>query len=109
MRERGELHGPPLGVTLKRFWLSWEHVTDGPTFELHSPWWVSGETFSGERQMICAAVLAQSEEAARKLIEASYDPGGAVAEWRFCNEREPDWTPFCDRFPRAKWMHWPPR
>ena len=42
-----------------RFWLSWCSVDDTPTalgaFELHSPWWVSGE--GEDYSTICAAVI----------------------------------------------------
>lgn len=92
---------------MKRFWISWEHTVGGPVFELDSPWWISGYGFDGDMETICAAVLAENEEAAKRLVLDSYDESPGEVEWRFCNERPDDWTPFCDRFRQAKWMKWP--
>jgi hypothetical protein len=75
-------------------------------FEYHGPWWISGET--EDTTIFVAAVVAPSEDDARRVIEASYDDGAAgVFEWSFSNPRSDDWEPFCDRFPRADWMQWP--
>lgn len=90
---------------MTRFWLSWIHTTQAGVLELHTPWWVSG--YRDEEVCICAAVVADSEEAAKALIVAAYDVTPAELEWRFCVEREPDWSPFCSRFPKADWMRWP--
>ncbi|KKN79975.1 hypothetical protein LCGC14_0334830 [marine sediment metagenome] len=103
-----------------RWWVSWWGREYG--FKLHLPWWVSGERLGtpwvdGERlgapdvifqTEICAAVLANSKEEARAVITDAHDDGEAgIVEWRFAEPRPVDWSPFCDRFPRADWMQWP--
>jgi hypothetical protein len=55
---------------------------------------------------ICAAVMAENEAQAKSLIKQSYDNPPAVLTWRFCDEMEPDWAPFGDRFEKADWMKW---
>ena len=84
------------------FWVSWWYMSE---FELHSPWWISGERGDGV-ESVCAAVMATSEDDARACILAAHDVSGEI-EWRFAEERPADWAPFCDRFPRANWMVWP--
>lgn len=97
---------------LKRFWLSWTAKDEGP-FTLWSPWWISGAALYTdgkdilERPTICAAVIAPDEDAAKGVIRAAHDKPPLDLEWRFCNERPQDWSPFCDRFPRGDWMKWP--
>lgn len=95
-----------LAVSVKpktRFWVSW--LRDPYVkFTLHSPWWISG--YRDGQATICAAIEAASEEAAKALIVAAHDTPVDL-EWRFCTERDPDWSPFCNRFPRASWMVWP--
>ena len=89
---------------MKRFWLSWyacrEFIYDGP-------WWISGYTTDADGSdvaVICAAVEAVSEEAAKRTIESASN--GGLIEWRFCTEKSDDWDPFCDRFPRTCGMNW---
>ncbi|HEY9417904.1 MAG TPA: hypothetical protein VIQ30_24355 [Pseudonocardia sp.] len=85
------------------YWVSWWCQT---AFEYHGPWWISGEGPLGSS--VVAAVHAVSEREAMRVIEDAHDNGGAEIEWRFVDEREPDWSPFAsDRFPRAEWMRWP--
>lgn len=94
---------------MKRWWLSWEHpVSHGP-FTLTAPWWISGfcDSVEGSTDMICAAVTAPDEAAAKNIIRTAHDKDPGEIEWRFCDERADDWSPFCDRFPQAKWMTWP--
>lgn len=95
---------------MKNFWLSWYHAG---AFELHTPWWISGYRSAQEDQeedqaTICAAVVAESEEAAKQLIIACHDTPPTEIEFRFVEERPSGWSPFCDRFRAASWMRWPP-
>ncbi len=99
---------------MTNYWISWYQTP--VEFELHSPWWISGYRYvlddtaeDGEREQatICAAVHAMDEDAAKKVIVDSHDTVPGAIEWRFCEERPDDWTPFCDRFQRVKWMVWP--
>lgn len=94
-------------TTASRYWLSWYHkpaLMGG--FELHLPWWISGTRADGA-DTVCAAVIAASEDAAREIIFDCYDKRPFDIEWRFCDERAADWSPFSERFPRADWMQWP--
>lgn len=89
----------------KRFWVSW-YGKNG-CFELHYPWWISGEMETGH-QIFCAAVLARDEEHARKIVEQVHDEGEETQiEWRFVEARDATWSPFGERFPAADWMKWP--
>lgn len=102
----------PGGAGLTCWWLSWysEHLG---AFELHSPWWISGYAYDYrgdeeiERATVCAAVRAATEEDAKAVILASHDDKTVVLEWRFCEDKGPDYDPFGGRFPRAAWMVWP--
>jgi hypothetical protein len=82
---------------------------DPSKWEYHGPWWVSGvrDAEDGQQESICAAVVADNDDHARRIIEAAHDPGHAPVEWRFITENEPTWSPFSDRFPRRAWMRWP--
>jgi hypothetical protein len=95
----------------KNWWVSWWCPRDQlASFELHSPWWISGERIADGAQSICAAVQAATEDRAKALIGLSYDEpkDGDTIEWRFINEQPDDWSPFNDRFQRAHWMQWDP-
>lgn len=95
-------------ATDKNWWLSWYNIHSCDAFELHSPWWVSGVRMADDADTIVAAIRAPSETAAKAKIIAAYDrPPVASLEWRFCNERPDDWSPFSDRFQRSDWMRWP--
>jgi len=98
-----------MGITSDRYWISWySPVSLYGKFELHTPWWVSGETCEDEpRHTICAAIEAGSEGEAMQLIKECYDECPPPIEFRFCDKRPDDWSPFCDRFERADWMRWP--
>lgn len=92
----------------KAFWLSWYNVLPMASFELHRPWWISGYRVSDDAETICAALIAPDESAAKQFILNAYDEPPKSVEWRFCEERFGDWSPFSDRFPRADWMKWEP-
>jgi len=83
-----------------RFFVRFEEM---PFFEYHGPWWETG--VDNAHGIICAAVCAESEEAAKAVIEAAFDEGHTLAEWSFCNLREADWEPGSPRFPGS--MQWP--
>jgi hypothetical protein len=89
------------------FWISWYHTEDLGPFELHSPWWVSGYRGDDDAATICAAVHADSEHAAKNIIDRAYDSPPGQLEFRFCEARGPRWVPFSERFPKAEWMVWP--
>ncbi len=90
---------------MSRYWVSW--YGDNGIFELHSPWWISGQRCSDDAYTFCAAVIADSEEAAQAVIVDAHDDKSIELEWRFCEPRAEDWSPFCDRFQRRDWMVWP--
>jgi len=86
----------------KPFWLSW--IAKDADFTIPFPWWVSG--FTDDTPIVCCAVWAQDEEKAKQIIKDAHFVGDPDIEFRFCEEKAPDWSPFCDRFPRADWMIW---
>jgi hypothetical protein len=90
---------------MKRFWISWYTDNDMGPFELNSPWWISGT--DGICDSVCAAVIAEDEDAARCVVLGAYDICPLAIDWRFCQERDANWAPFCERFPQADWMQWP--
>lgn len=86
------------------YWLSWYNGEDLSEFELHSPWWISGYAFDPDRDIICAAIRAENEDAAWEQVRNSYDSPPAEIEQRFCDELEG--SPFSGRFPQGNWMVW---
>ena len=86
------------------YWLSWYHRSEYGEFELHWPWWVTGEGEAGIS--ICTAIRDTGVAEAKRVIERSYDNEQRGLEWRFANEQRRDWSPFGDRFPKADWMTW---
>lgn len=91
---------------MSNYWVSWYCPAElYGKFELHSPWWVSGEDAEG-RYTICAAIKAGSDDGARETIYECYDDRPSSIEFRFVEERPDDWLPFNDRFPQAGWMKW---
>jgi hypothetical protein len=89
---------------MNAYWLSWYHPYDIGQFELHAPWWISGERMDPEAATIVAAVRAENEDAAKQLVVDSYDTPPDL-EWRFCDVL--DRSPFSDRFPQtSEWMTW---
>lgn len=97
----------PGTVQVPGLWrVSWYAAHTG--FEYHGPWWITGRELSGgRRHTIVAAVVADSADAARKVITDVHDAPVPELEWRFVDERPAGWDPFTDRFPRADWMRWP--
>lgn len=92
---------------MTNYWLSWYCKKDDyGKFELTWPWWVSGARDFDESLTICAAVQAESTDQAMKIIENCYDIPTSL-EWRFCERKSQDWSPFCDRFSKHEWMQWP--
>ena len=93
-------------MAMKNFWLSWYCPPElMGRFELRWPWWVTG--YRDDAEIICAAVRAESEEEAKRIIlEAHDEPLPTDLEWRFVTEAYDDWSPFNDRFPREDWMQW---
>jgi hypothetical protein len=87
--------------TMKRYWISWEQLsedyrplTDPPMPESIKAWWCSGH--SQDAAMICAIVDALSEADAWEAPD-----GKEVGTLRFCEEKTLDWLPN-DRFPITK-------
>lgn len=89
-----------------RYWVSWYSELPLDEFEYHGPWWISGIA-ADDSDIVCAAVIAKDEIAARDTIRRCYDSQPASLTFRFCELRPKDWSPFSDRFERAKWMTWP--
>lgn len=94
---------------MKNYWISWYHHMDDGPFEYHGPWWVSGFAFDPDRDIIVAAIQAESEDAAWTFLQNIYDTPLEDIDRRFINEQEDDWNPLelSDRFPAADWMKWP--
>ncbi len=87
---------------MNNFWISWKCGKDVNLFPL--PCWVTG--FDSEDLIVyCAAIQSDSEDWVRGMVEAACD-GDDEFDWRFFNQMEKGWTPFCDRFQRADWMLW---
>jgi len=93
---------------MSSYWVSWWTGPSEGGFELNSPWWVSGSRGVDEDSMdsVCAAVRADSEKDAKGVIYGCYDKRPAHLDFRFVNQRDDGWSPFCDRFPKAGWMEW---
>ena len=95
-------------IDRRPFWISWWDTRDLGGFELHTPWWISGERMDDAGSIsVCAAVMATSEAGAQEEILAAYDTTPDAMEWRFTSEQAPGWSPFGGRWPRAEWMQWP--
>jgi hypothetical protein len=94
---------------MSRYWISFEVPTDLMSqFEYHGPWWISGFSLDETIQTVCAAMIADNPREAEQAFRSAFDdPKVALGELRFCSDKGDDWEPFCDRFPRAKWMQWP--
>ncbi len=91
---------------MRKFWVSW--YSRG-SFTWDGPWWISGSLLIGavECHTICAAVCAIDGEHAEQLIINAHDAPCCPPEFRFVVEKDADWEPGADRFPRADWMRWP--
>jgi hypothetical protein len=89
---------------MKNYWVSW-YADEDVAFTLNTPWWCTGWRCADGAATVCAAVKAMNEYDAKDVIVAAHDDLVSL-EWRFVNERPDEWSPFCDRFPRADWMVW---
>jgi hypothetical protein len=94
-----------------KWWVSWYLPDDlYDTFEMHAPWWVTGQTFADAEERVaytvCAALRGASEQVVKEQVLSCYDQRPEAIEWRFVNERPSSWSPFSERFPRADWMQW---
>jgi hypothetical protein len=96
------------GFRMNNYWVSWYHKKNHSPFEIHSPWWISGEDENGSLT-ICAAIKAHDQHHARSIILSSYDDLPDNLQFRFFEERPYGWIPFTDRFPKAEWMKWEER
>jgi len=78
-----------------RYWVSFWSA-DPSKWEYHGPWWVTGyrDVEDSQQESICAAVVADNDDHARRIIEDAHDKGHAPVEWRFITENEPTWSPF---------------
>lgn len=96
---------PPQPTKLdgKRWWLSWYDEELG-NWALWFPWWISGYDMD-DRDIIVAAVIADTEDEARQIIYDAYDEPKESLDWRFLDEL--GGSPFSDRFQRRDWMVWP--
>lgn len=93
---------------MTKWWVSWWHHDESHGgFEIHSPWWVSGQDME-DRVSICAAIRARDEDHVREIIASCYDAPEKVEnlDYRFIEEREASWSPFNSRFCKADWMKW---
>jgi hypothetical protein len=93
---------------MNAYWISYYVPEDRmKDFELHSPWWISGETMEDRiRVTVVAAVRAMTEAAAAKRFRDAFDSRPEFEE-RFITEVDGrGWSPFSDRFPQAEWMAW---
>jgi len=97
---------PPKPTKLdgKRWWVSW--YSESNAFALWFPWWISGFD-SLDREIIVAAVIADTEEEAKEIVFSAYDNRPADIEWRFLNELPEEASPYSDRFRPADWHVWP--
>lgn len=96
----------PTKLDGKRWWISWYSETDAGGWGLWFPWWISGWD-ARDRDVLVAAVIADSEDEAKELIYQAYDERPSDIEWRFCNELAEGESPFSDRFRKADWHVWP--
>jgi len=92
---------------LQRFWASWNETGQDyrPMTSPPNPailgWWCSGEAGDGSYSTMCAWVEAKDEDAAMTAVKQDWPPARKM-DWRFFEERAPDWTPG-DRFPLSDW------
>jgi hypothetical protein len=90
------------------WWVSWWHTDAMSDFELHSPYWISGEGDDGALS-ICAAIRTDINNriTAEEVIYECYDKDPVQIKFRFIEPKLEDWVPFNDRFQKAEWMKWP--
>lgn len=92
---------------LPAWWISWYTEADLTTFEMHSPWWLSGAAFDPDRDILVAAVRAADEDAAWDYVRSCYDDQPAEIQERFIEPLD-DHPVFTGRFPKSDWMAWEP-
>ena len=106
--DHGALDGAPT-----RWWLSFYHKSSDGLFTMDNPWWVAGEPDDQGHVPIVVAVVAPTANQAKWHVLHSFDSTPRALEWRFCDPRPDDWSPWdvkegsTTRFPRAAWMVWP--
>ena len=91
-------------MSAQAWWISWYNTAPLSSFELHSPWWVSGYRCSDDAETIVAAVRAVDETAAWAQVQDAYDDEPDSLERRFTEPLTA--SPFTGRFPQAGWMAW---
>lgn len=85
--------------------ISWYNERKFSAFELHYPWWITGERMSDGAQTIVANIFAKSEKEAEQVVFFAYDTRPSKIEWRFNDLLEDRNAYFkSDRFPISKWM-----
>lgn len=103
---------------MRKWWVSWwSHQFS--SFTLFTPWWIDNGTGGfmvpasavhrqvlAGGQIVCAAVIADTEAQAKQLVLDAHDSKVSL-EWRFVSRQGKYWSPFQERFPRAEWMQWP--
>ena len=93
---------PEAEKKLRKWWISWNHRPGG--LMLSWPWWFSGTN------TLCAAIIAESEEAATEIVRLAYDTPADRLGVRFIEERPDDWSPWdrenpvLGRFAPDPWM-----
>jgi hypothetical protein len=90
---------------LRPFWVSWHEPSRSTRFKSRMPWYRDGD-------IICAAVIASSPEAAKDWVVNAHSPKPTSLQWRFCDVKPVGWAPWHleqpgqSRFPWSKWMNW---
>lgn len=92
---------------MEPFWVSfWVKDADLNAFEIHFPWWITGQSM-GDDSSICVALYAKDSEHAKTLVEESFDEGHSLTEWRFAQPCAVD-IESSGRFTiNREWMVWP--
>lgn len=92
---------------MSRYWISWHQPGEDyrpltyPPNERVLGWWRSGETGeNAPRSILCAVVMAQDEEDAKRAISLDWSE---AEDWRFTESVSSNFTPG-DRFPPSDWM-----
>lgn len=98
---------------MKKYWVSFNcSVNLMENFEMHSPWWISGSQINSNYEItshsICCAIQQPNKREVYRYVRSCFDKGYEPKriKYRFIDEKPNSWSPFCDRFPKAKWMKW---
>lgn len=89
---------------LKKYWISWYHEQCFSPFEIDTAFWSTGWRVSDYAETICAAIYATSQTNAYDTIIKSYDEKPDIIDFRFCEKKPRNWTPYDERFYQASWM-----